>query len=106
FAGKLEQHGVVPVGGARSVDVVWNGIDDDVLDAALASAAPRVPGRPRFVWIGRMSPEKRLLPFLEAVVASGIDADVEVIGGGGQLRAPRRLVEKGRPTAPPGVPGR
>jgi glycosyltransferase involved in cell wall biosynthesis len=99
FAGKLEEHGVVPPGGSRSVDVVWNGIDDDVLDAALASAAPREPGRPRFVWIGRMSPEKRLLPFLEAVIASGIDADVEVIGGGGQLRAARRLVEKGRPTA-------
>lgn len=99
FARKLEQHGVVPLGGSRSVDVIWNGIDDDMLDAALASAVPRVPGRPRFVWIGRMSPEKRLLPFLEAVIASDIDADVEVIGGGAQLRAARRLVEKGRPTA-------
>ena len=57
------------------VDVVWNGIDDDVLDAALAAGpAERAPGRPRFVWLGRMSPEKRLLPFLEAVAESGIDA--------------------------------
>ncbi len=31
FARRLEQHGV-----AASVDVIWNGIDDDVLDAALA----------------------------------------------------------------------
>jgi len=37
-----------------------------------------------------MSPEKRLLPFLESVVASGIDADVEIIGGGGQLKAAER----------------
>lgn len=95
FARRLEWHGVAP-----SVDVIWNGIDDDVLDAALAfGSSARRPGRPRFVWLGRMSPEKRLLPFLEAVVASGIDAEVEVIGGGAQLSAAQRLVELERPTA-------
>lgn len=102
FARRLEAHGAVPAApdGQAAVDVVWNGIDDDILDAALA-AGPRErrPGRPRFVWIGRMSPEKRLLPFLEAVAASGIDADVEVIGGGAQLRAARRFVERSRPVA-------
>ncbi len=46
-----------------------------------------------------MSPEKRLLPFLEAVAASGIDAEVEVIGGGAQLAAARRFVERAQPTA-------
>nr|WP_221446729.1 glycosyltransferase family 4 protein [Microbacterium thalassium] len=120
FARRLEEHGVVPgrptllrtpeearraladgiAPAAAGVDVIWNGIDDDVLDAALAAAPPeRAPGRPRFVWLGRMSPEKRLLPFLEAVAESGIDADVEVIGGGGQLRAAQRLVAKRAPTA-------
>ncbi|MFT4219292.1 MAG: glycosyltransferase [Microbacterium sp.] len=106
FARRLERHGVFP-----HVDVVWNGIDDDVLDAVLAAAAPPpaperrspapepVEGRPRFIWLGRMSPEKRLLPFLDAVAVSGIDADVEVLGGGAQLRAARRLVEKRRPQA-------
>ncbi|MDQ1135334.1 1,2-diacylglycerol 3-alpha-glucosyltransferase [Microbacterium sp. SORGH_AS 1204] len=95
FARRLERHGVTP-----AVDVVWNGIDDDVLDAALSvEASVRRPGRPRFVWLGRMSPEKRLLPFLEAVIASGIDADIEVIGGGAQGRAARRLVERGAPQA-------
>ena len=98
FARRLEAHAAVPPGGR--VDVVWNGIDDDILDAALAAgAADRRPGRPRFVWVGRMSPEKRLLPFLEAVAASGIDADVEVIGGGAQLRAARRFVERAQPVA-------
>ncbi|MET0734113.1 MAG: glycosyltransferase [Microbacterium sp.] len=111
FAQRLEEHGVVPRGhaehgtsGARDadprVDVVWNGIDDDVLDAALASAANgRTPGPPRFVWLGRMSPEKRLMPFLEAVAESGVRAEVEVIGGGGQLAAARRLVESRHPLA-------
>ena len=42
FARRLEQHGVVPGRACLpAVDVVWNGIDDDVLDAALASALGR-----------------------------------------------------------------
>lgn len=88
FARRLEQHDVFP-----HVDVIWNGIDDDLREQTLAHApATREPGRPRFVWLGRMSPEKRLLPFLEAFVASGIDADLEIIGGGGQRSAAERIV--------------
>lgn len=92
FARRLEQHAVVPRRGG-GVDVIWNGIDDEILDAARAAApAERESGPPRFVWLGRMSPEKRLLPFLEALADSGVQAEVEVIGGGGQLRAAQRLV--------------
>jgi len=88
FARRLEEHGVF-----SPVDVVWNGIDDDVREATLAAApTDRAPGRPRFVWLGRMSPEKRLLPFLEAFVASGVDADLEIIGGGAQRPAAERIV--------------
>ncbi|WP_426187344.1 glycosyltransferase family 4 protein [Microbacterium sp. TWP3-1-2b2] len=88
FARRLERHGVFD-----RVDVVWNGIDDELLAqtrAAQDATASRAR-RPRFVWLGRMSPEKRLLPFLEAVVESGVDADIEVIGGGGQLRAAEKV---------------
>jgi glycosyltransferase involved in cell wall biosynthesis len=106
FARRLEGHAVragATGAGPAPVDVIWNGIDDDVLDEVLAdasSASPSAQGRrPRFVWLGRMSPEKRLLPFLEALAASGVEADVEVIGGGGQLRAARRMVAKLRPRA-------
>ncbi|WP_040167410.1 glycosyltransferase family 4 protein [Microbacterium gorillae] len=94
FARRLEEHDVF-----GHVDAMWNGADDAVLDSVLTEAGPRRPGRPRFVWVGRMSPEKRLLPFLRAVALSGIDADVEVIGGGGQLAAARRLVAGSTPTA-------
>lgn len=94
FARRLEEHGVF-----RPVDVVWNGIDDAVLDAALATRAPRAAGLPRFVWVGRMSPEKRLLPFLEAVAESGMRAEVEIIGGGAQRRAAERLVARRAPRA-------
>nr|BFF09768.1 hypothetical protein GCM10025699_10710 [Microbacterium flavescens] len=109
FARRLEEHGVVP-GGRRGildlhspdshVDVVWNGIDDEILDATLAEAPiERVAGPARLVWLGRMSPEKRLLPFLEALAESGVRAEVEVIGGGGQLAAARRLVSRSKPAA-------
>lgn len=88
FARRLEQHGVFD-----AVDVIWNGIDDDVREATLAAApAVRAPGRPRFVWLGRMSPEKRLLPFLESWVAADIDADLEIIGGGAQRAAAEKIV--------------
>ncbi|MFF2486794.1 glycosyltransferase [Microbacterium sp. NPDC058062] len=100
FARRLEANGVLPAAGAPAVDVIWNGIDDDVLDEVLAAASTeRAPGPPRFVWLGRMSPEKRLMPFLEALAASSVEAEVEIIGGGGQLRAARRLVDKLRPRA-------
>ncbi len=91
FARRLEEHGVFP-----RVDVVWNGIDDDLLGAVRSSTEPRTGGLPRFVWIGRMSPEKRLLPFLRALAESGAQVEVEVIGGGGQVGAARRLVESAR----------
>lgn len=88
FARRLEEHDVFD-----RVDVIWNGIDDDVRAATLAAAPQkRVPGRPRFVWLGRMSPEKRLLPFLEAFVASGVDAELEIIGGGAQRPAAEKIV--------------
>ncbi|MGP3533716.1 glycosyltransferase [Microbacterium sp. RD1] len=102
FARRLQEHGVFP-----AVDVLWNGIDDELLDGVRAEPdRTRRPGRPRLVWVGRMSPEKRLLPFLEAVAASGIDAEVQVIGGGGQARAARRLLRRRRPAASVSLVGR
>jgi glycosyltransferase involved in cell wall biosynthesis len=98
FARRLEDNGAVPAGD-RHVDVVWNGIDDEILDEALALAAPRRPGPARFVWLGRMSPEKRLLPFLEALCDSGLRADVQVLGGGGERRAAERYIERRAPEA-------
>ena len=92
FARRLEQHAVFP-----SVDVVWNGIDDELLDRVRAEAVPeRTAGPPRFVWLGRMSPEKRLLPFLEALAEARVTCEVEIIGGGAQLAAAQRLVAKHR----------
>jgi len=89
FARRLERHGVFP-----RVDAIWNGMDDEVLDRMLAAPPRRATEVPTFVWVGRMSPEKRLLPFLEAVARAGVQMRVEVIGGGWQFRAARRLVAR------------
>ncbi|HTN54781.1 MAG TPA: glycosyltransferase [Microbacterium sp.] len=89
YARRLREHDVFD-----RIDVIWNGIDDEVLDQVLAGRpAVRRPGRPRLVWAGRLSAEKRVLPFLRAVADADIDADIEVIGDGGQLEAARRLAE-------------
>ncbi len=88
FAERLQRNGV-----AREVTVVPNGIDDDALAAARNIATePRT--RPRFVWSGRMSPEKRFLPFVKAFVSSGIDADLDLIGSGGDRAKAERIVRE------------
>lgn len=93
FARRLEADGVTP-----HVEVVWNGIDDELLDSVLHRAAARPARRPddpvRLVWLGRFSPEKRLLPFLRAVVDSGIRAEVEILGGGDLDREARRVAAR------------
>jgi len=89
YAARLQEHDVFD-----RVDVIWNGIDDDLLGQVLARRhAVRRLNRPRLVWAGRLSGEKRVLPFLRAVAEARIDADIEVIGGGGQLEPARRLVD-------------
>jgi glycosyltransferase involved in cell wall biosynthesis len=81
FARLLEDRGVFD-----AVDVIPNGLDDAVAAELLATPKPPRAGRIRLAWIGRFSPEKRLLPFLESVRRSGIDAEVHVFGDGAERR--------------------
>lgn len=83
FARRLEQHAVAP-----RVESIWNGIDDDLL---ADHADPVASGA--LVWVGRMSAEKRLIPFLQAYADSGIERPVEIIGGGFQRDEAERFVE-------------
>ena len=76
FADLLEARGV-----SSQVLVTPGGVDDDAIETALAvPRSHRV--RPRLVWLGRMSHEKRVLEFVDAIAASGIDADVTLHGAG------------------------
>lgn len=76
------------------IDVIPTGLDDDVAASlrGVAKASAGVGGRLRLVWTGRFSPEKRLLPFLRAVLASGVDVDVHLFGDGGQRAKAEALV--------------
>lgn len=90
FAETLHAHGV-----ADNVLVTPNGVDDDAI--AAVRARPRSDRRrPKLVWLGRMSQEKRVLEFVEAIGRSGIDADVALHGAGLLLpKVERRIAELG-----------
>lgn len=76
FAAQLMRRGV-----AREVVVTRNGVDD-ALVAALREAPRSERARPRLVWLGRMSHEKRVLEFIDAIALSRADADVTLYGAG------------------------
>lgn len=90
FADELSAHGV-----AAEVLVTPGGVADAAI--AAARALPRAArDRPRLVWLGRMSQEKRVLEFVEAIGRSGIDADVALHGAGLLLpRVRERIAELG-----------
>ena len=92
FARLLEQKGVAP-----HVEVIWNGVDDEVVEQVLArdvAGEPSEERRPIFLWTGRMSAEKRLMEFLEAVRLADVDAEYRLYGGGLLLAKARAFVER------------
>ena len=90
FAEQLERQGV-----AAEASVVRGGVDDESIEAV--SGSPRSERtRPRLVWLGRMSHEKRVLEFVDAVARSGVDADVRLFGAGLLLKqVNERIAEAG-----------
>jgi glycosyltransferase involved in cell wall biosynthesis len=101
FAKDLTDHKV-----AKKVEVMHNGVDDDIVrsilksanDAAAASGAKRSTGKPsssvRIVWAGRLQSEKRPLEFIRAVADSQIDAQVDIYGKGILFKKVKRLIEE------------
>ena len=87
FAALLERRGV-----ADAVAVTPGGVDDLAIAAALIGERP-ARTRPRFVWLGRMSQEKRVLEFVSAIAESGVDADFVLHGAGLLLPKVAALVE-------------
>jgi len=67
----------------------------DGLSAAPSGAESKPSATPPlFLWVGRMSPEKRLLPFLEAVARVREPIRVEVVGTGAQHGHAQRLAHR------------
>lgn len=90
FAAQLERKGV-----ATGVRAVRGGVNDDLVDAP--RALPRsARSRPLLVWLGRMSSEKRVLEFIDAIALADIDADVRLYGAGMLLhQAQERIADHG-----------
>jgi 1,2-diacylglycerol 3-alpha-glucosyltransferase len=81
------------------VDVVPNGMDDGLASDLLAQPSAEPNTRPRLAWVGRFSAEKRLLPFLDAVALSNIDAEIHVFGDGAdRAKAEAKAQAMDRPT--------
>jgi len=90
YAKLLKQKGV-----AGEVEVIINGVDDELLNN-LKRRTP-VPQKPvRFVWAGRMQPEKRLLQTIEAFARAKGKATLDVYGFGPLERAAKNLVRARR----------
>ena len=86
YAKLLKDKGV-----ASKVDVVINGVDDELLDN-LKRKTP-IPQKPvHFVWAGRMQPEKRILQTIEAFAKAKTNATLDIYGFGPLERAAKNLV--------------
>ncbi|SEB77171.1 Glycosyltransferase involved in cell wall bisynthesis [Paramicrobacterium humi] len=89
FAAQLRQKGV-----ATEIDIVRTGTDDELIDEVLARAHRHEGERPLLVWMGRMSHEKRVLEFLEAVKVADIDAEIRLYGQGLLLAKAREFATR------------
>lgn len=91
FARLLSAKGVVSARN-QEIAIIPTGVDDDVLDSVAQS--PRVAHKPAVVaWVGRFSPEKRLLEFLEGVALCSEPLEV-IIAGDGALAAKAKAIAK------------
>ena len=84
FAKNLEHYHV-----AKTVHVVSNGIDDELLAKYSFKIRERQQNDPlKIIWSSRVSKEKRILPFLESIKQSKYHKNIQltVIGDGNQLQ--------------------
>lgn len=89
FQQKLKKYGV-----KRPIKVLPNGVSDDFFEADLK---PRVlnPGEPlRIIWHSRVSKEKRIMPFLQALSQVTGNYRLDVYGDGNDLKAAQKYALK------------
>lgn len=90
FAAQLERKGV-----ANRVSAVRGGVNDALVEAPSALLRSE-RSRPMLAWLGRMSSEKRVLEFIDAIALADLDADVRLYGAGMLLKqVNERIAEHG-----------
>lgn len=88
FAEVLKSEGV-----ASEIEVIATGVDDDLVDELFALERT-THARPRLVWLGRMSPEKRISELIHAFAQVQQDAELVLVGGGLQFEEMQRLANQ------------
>lgn len=91
FAKNLEHYHA-----AKTVHVVSNGIDDELLAKYSFKIRERQQNDPlKIIWSSRVSKEKRILPFLESIKQSKYHKNIQltVIGDGNQLQEARAFAK-------------
>lgn len=87
FMRSLQQHGV-----KDEIIPVSNGLDDDKIFNISRVTTNRE--KPRIIWAGRLSHEKRIMEFLKAFKIANLEADIEVYGDGQLEVAAKNYVVK------------
>ncbi len=81
----IERYGI-----ASNVQVLLNGVDDDLLDQVVRPERER-GAKVRLAWAGRLLPEKRILEGIEAFAKAKVKAKLIIIGSG-RLKKPARML--------------
>lgn len=89
FAQKLEHYGVV-----RPIRVVSNGVPDEIVAAKVEPRVMEDGDVLKMIWNSRVSKEKRMLPFLQAVAMLKRPYILYVYGGGNQLKKAKKFAAK------------
>lgn len=91
FKDKLTHYGVT-----RDIDVVSNGIDDDLVPARVSARRIMANEPLKIVWNSRFSPEKRAMKFLEALKMVDFPYVMEAFGSGTDIILGKNYVKLNR----------
>lgn len=89
FARKLEHYGV-----SKHIQPVSNGIDDALTEEPVEERKLEDGGVLKMIWNSRLSKEKRILPFLQALTMLKRPYILYVYGAGNQLKEAKRFAKK------------
>lgn len=89
FARKLEHYDVT-----KPIVAVSNGIDEELVKADFTARELQEGDVLKMIWNSRVSAEKRMLPFLKALVMLKRPYILYVYGGGNELKKAERFAEK------------
>ena len=91
FKKKLIHYGV-----DKPVEVVPNGYPDEYFPVEVTARKLNEGEKLKMIWHSRVSGEKRIMPFLKALAMVEGPYQLDVYGGGGDLRRAERFVQKHR----------